>query len=146
MLTASVTFALAAILIVLLPGPDTLVVLRNLVRGGRRGCGAHRRRRALRPRGLGGGRGPGHGRGAARERERLSRAAVVGAVYLIWLGVQTLRARIGADAHPGADLATPPARPLLGRGFGAGLATELLNPKVGVFFVTSLPGFVRERA
>ena len=36
MLTASVTFALAAALIVLLPGPDTLVVLRNLVRGGRR--------------------------------------------------------------------------------------------------------------
>ena len=30
MLTASVTFALAAALIVLLPGPDTLVVLRNL--------------------------------------------------------------------------------------------------------------------
>lgn len=31
-----ITFTLAAVLIVLLPGPDTLVVVRNLVRGGRR--------------------------------------------------------------------------------------------------------------
>ncbi len=33
--TAVVTFALAAVLIVLLPGPDTLVVLRSLLRHGR---------------------------------------------------------------------------------------------------------------
>ncbi len=36
MVTALVTFACAAALIVLLPGPDTLVVVRNLIRGGRR--------------------------------------------------------------------------------------------------------------
>ena len=30
------TFLVAATLIILLPGPDTLVVIRNLVRGGRR--------------------------------------------------------------------------------------------------------------
>src|ERR1035441_5760437 len=35
MLVSLVTFSLAAMLVVLLPGPDTLVVVRNLVRGGR---------------------------------------------------------------------------------------------------------------
>ena len=61
---------------------------------------------------------------------------VVGAAYLVWLGIQSLRSRtvVVADA---------PARGgLFGRGYGAGLATDLLNPKVGVFFVTFLPGFV----
>src|SRR5258708_7247998 len=38
MLTALITFSLAAALIVLLPGPDTLVVVRNLIRDGRRGA------------------------------------------------------------------------------------------------------------
>jgi threonine/homoserine/homoserine lactone efflux protein len=33
-------------------------------------------------------------------------------------------------------------RSLLGGGYLAGLATDLLNPKVGVFFVAFLPGFI----
>lgn len=36
MLLSLVSFTIAATLIVLLPGPDTLVVVRSLVRGGRR--------------------------------------------------------------------------------------------------------------
>src|SRR6476620_9008797 len=36
MLAALLGFAAASVLIVLLPGPDTLVVVRNLLRGGRR--------------------------------------------------------------------------------------------------------------
>ena len=35
MRTALLTFTLAAVLVVLLPGPDTLVVLRSLLRHGR---------------------------------------------------------------------------------------------------------------
>ena len=141
MLTASVTFALAAALIVLLPGPDTLVVLRNLVRGGRR-------RAALTVAGVLCGltvwvTAAALGMAAVlhASEEAYLALRVVGAAYLLWLGVQTLRSRTVPEMLPNgapADL-SPESR---GRGFGAGLATDLLNPKVGVFFVTFLPGFV----
>ncbi|MGS2810423.1 hypothetical protein [Nocardia sp. MW-W600-9] len=36
MVGAVLSFTLAAVVLVLLPGPDTLVVVRSLVRGGRR--------------------------------------------------------------------------------------------------------------
>jgi threonine/homoserine/homoserine lactone efflux protein len=58
---------------------------------------------------------------------------VAGAVYLIWIGVRSLR-------NHGAAAASQ--RRLVGTGYTAGLLTDLLNPKVGVFFVTFLPGFV----
>ena len=136
MTAAVLTFSLAAALIVLLPGPDTLVVVRNLVRGGRRAAAFT----AL---------GVLSGAtlwvvAAAFGLSALLRAShdgyfvlrVVGAVYLVWLGVASLRSRGVVNQ----DL--PRRRGLLGEGFGAGLATDLLNPKVGVFFVTFLPGFV----
>jgi threonine/homoserine/homoserine lactone efflux protein len=137
MTTAVLTFSLAAMLIVLLPGPDTLVVVRNLVRDGRRtatltvvgvltGLAVWVTAAALGLSAL-----------LRASHEAYLGLRLAGAVYLVYLGVQSLRSRsvvLTADA---------PVRPgLLGRGFGAGLATDLLNPKVGVFFVTFLPGFV----
>jgi threonine/homoserine/homoserine lactone efflux protein len=84
-------FTLAAVLIVLLPGPDTLVVVRSILR-------------------------------------------VVGAGYLVWLGIQAWRSRGRVEELP--------HRSVLGTGFRAGILTNLLNPKVGVFFVAFLPGFI----
>lgn len=140
MLTASVTFALAAALIVLLPGPDTLVVLRNLVRGGRR-------RAALTVAGVLCGLSVwvvaaalGMAALLHASEEAYLALRVVGAGYLLWLGVQTLRSRSVPDLVPDTAAELPAGG--RGRGFGAGLATDLLNPKVGVFFVTFLPGFV----
>ena len=137
MTTAVLTFSLAAMLIVLLPGPDTLVVVRNLVRDGRRTA-------FLTVLGVLTGLAVWVA-AASLGLSALLRAShdaylglrVAGAVYLVYLGVQSLRSRsvvLTEDA--------PVRRGLLGRGFGAGLATDLLNPKVGVFFVTFLPGFV----
>jgi threonine/homoserine/homoserine lactone efflux protein len=137
MLVSVGTFTLAAILIVLLPGPDTLVVVRNLVRGGR---GAAIRTvfgvltglvvwviaAAL---GLSAVLNASH--------DAYLALRVVGAVYLVWLGVQSLRSRGKL-----ADEAPASRRGLLSTGFPAGIASDLLNPKVGVFFVTFLPGFV----
>jgi threonine/homoserine/homoserine lactone efflux protein len=62
---------------------------------------------------------------------------VVGAGYLLWLGVQSLRARSARLDAPGRGHS-----PLAGTGYWAGLLTNVLNPKVGVFFVTFLPAFV----
>jgi len=56
-----------------------------------------------------------------------------GAAYLIFLGVQRWR-----DA--GASITPEPAR--LGRVFAQGFVTQLLNPKVAVFFVAFLPQFL----
>jgi threonine/homoserine/homoserine lactone efflux protein len=130
---ALAAFSLAAALIVLLPGPDTLVVLRELMRAGRR-------RAAQTVAGVLCGLAVWVG-AAALGLSALLRASdtgflvlkIVGGMYLISLGVQSLRLR---------RLAERPQRRLLGRGFVAGFATDLLNPKVGIFFVTFLPGFV----
>lgn len=136
MTTAILTFTLAAILIVLLPGPDTLVVVRNLIRSGRRTA-------VLTVLGVLTGLTIWVS-SAALGLSVLLRAShdayltlkVAGAVYLVWIGVQSWRSRALGDGQEFSRAG------LLGRGFGAGLATDLLNPKVGVFFVTFLPGFV----
>ena len=93
MLLSLLTFTLAATLIVLVPGPDTLVVLRNLVRGGRSAAV----RASL---------GVLTGvlcwvAAAALGLSALLRASedaylalrIVGAIYLVWLGVSSLRSR-----------------------------------------------------
>jgi RhtB (resistance to homoserine/threonine) family protein len=139
MFTALVTFTLAATLIVLLPGPDTLVVVRNLIRGGRRTA-------ALTVLGVLSGlaiwvvtAALGLAALLRASRDGYTALRLVGAVYLIWLGVNSFRSRAAAHAD---ELAATSPRKLLGVGYRAGLATDLLNPKVGVFFVTFLPGFV----
>ena len=151
MLAALLTFTTASVLIVLLPGPDTLVVVRNLLRGGRRqatsaaagvlvGLVVWVATAAL-------------GLSALLRASRTGYDVLrfAGAAYLLYLGVQSLRSRaVPMSGEPAMGDEQPPPRArrarsrpaLLGRGFGAGLATDLLNPKVGVFFVTFLPGFV----
>lgn len=140
MLAASVTFALAAALIVLLPGPDTLVVLRNLIRSGRRTA-------ARTVVGVLSGltvwvATAAFGLAALlhASEDAYTALRIVGAGYLLWLGIQTLRTRRTPELLT-IDAARPRRR-WLGSGYSAGLATDLLNPKVGVFFVTFLPGFV----
>jgi threonine/homoserine/homoserine lactone efflux protein len=63
----------------------------------------------------------------------------LGAAYLIWLGVRRLLAR---DEHgPGAD--GPGARRVgLPRVFAQGVVVNVLNPKTALFFFAFLPQFV----
>ncbi|MFY8086814.1 MAG: LysE family translocator [Rubrivivax sp.] len=65
----------------------------------------------------------------------------VGAAYLAWLGLGLLRQAWrgpGTDAPPAAD---PAARSNWAE-FRAGLLTNVLNPKVALFFLAFLPQFV----
>jgi len=58
-----------------------------------------------------------------------------GALYLIYLGLQALRAR----AHDGLSVRGAPT----GRSaFRQGIVSNLLNPKIAVFFTSLLPQFV----
>ncbi len=61
-----------------------------------------------------------------------------GAAYLIYLGISTLRSRddVKLDRPDGAP--TLPAR----QAWLQGLLSSLLNPKLGVFFLTLLPQFI----
>jgi RhtB (resistance to homoserine/threonine) family protein len=60
-----------------------------------------------------------------------------GAAYLLWLGVQLLR-----KPRMQFDVAATDARRSGSAGFARGLLTNLLNPKVGIFYVSFLPQFV----
>lgn len=60
----------------------------------------------------------------------------LGAAYLIWLGIQKLRAR-GTEEE-----AVEPPKASLPRVFGQGVVVNLLNPKTLIFFAAFLPQFV----
>jgi threonine/homoserine/homoserine lactone efflux protein len=63
---------------------------------------------------------------------------VLGAGYLIYLGIRTLVSRPGATAVEAA--ATPPRS--ASRLFTDGVIVSVLNPKIAVFFLAFLPQFV----
>jgi len=61
---------------------------------------------------------------------------IAGGIYLVYLGIQTLRAlRRGAEPQAHAGQRRGPA-------FRQGLLTNLTNPKLAVVFTTLLPQFV----
>jgi threonine/homoserine/homoserine lactone efflux protein len=135
----------AAILIVV-PGPDTALVTKNALLHGRRAA-------------LGTALGVNVGLVVWTLAAALGLAAVVrasavaftalkliGAVYLISLGVQALRA---ARHHAAAAVTGGAVRsPRLGGlgGFRQGLASDLSNPKIAVLFTSLLPQFVAARS
>jgi threonine/homoserine/homoserine lactone efflux protein len=65
---------------------------------------------------------------------------LIGAAYLVWLGIQALRAARRGGAH--SDPESARRAPLDGRGgFRQGLLSDLANPKIGAFFTGLLPQF-----
>ena len=65
----------------------------------------------------------------------------VGAIYLVWLGIQALRSKGGGGLVNAAKDVLPWSRV-----YKQGILVSLLNPKVAVFFLAFLPQFVVEGA
>jgi threonine/homoserine/homoserine lactone efflux protein len=65
---------------------------------------------------------------------------LAGAAYLIWLGVQTLRAA-GHRSHTEEQVGDRRRLDVV-RGFRQGLINDLANPKIAAFFTSLLPQFI----
>ncbi|MFL6076864.1 MAG: LysE family translocator [Mycobacteriales bacterium] len=138
------TFAIAALVLIMLPGPDQALITRNALVGGRYGGLLTM---------LGGVLGlTVHASAAALGLSALLLASataftalkVVGTAYLLWLAVQMLRSaraarRSGRSPEAGEVAAAPVRRSAYLR---QGFLSNALNPKVALFFVTFLPQFL----
>ncbi|KUL47446.1 lysine transporter LysE [Streptomyces sp. NRRL F-4489] len=160
MLTSLIGFTVVAALLTISPGPDFAVVLRTALGSGRRAalCSALGIATGCFVWGLAG--AAGLTAMLAASRAAYDALRVAGALYLVWLGVQALRAarrqragegtveRGAAGAAPAgpaggeapAGSAAVPVGP--GRAFRTGLLTNVLNPKVGVVYLSLLPQFI----
>lgn len=130
-------FAAAASALILTPGPDTMYIVGRTVTQGRTaglmsalginvGCLVHIFLAAF-------------GLSAILATSAAAFAVVkyAGAAYLIYLGVQALRKKSGGDD---AKTARPPESAWII--FRQGFLTNVLNPKVAIFFLALLPQFV----
>lgn len=130
-----------AAIVIVVPGPDTAVVTKNVLVHGRRAA-------------LGTSLGVSAGLSVWTLAAAVGVASVVrasavaftvlkliGAIYLVWLGFQALRAAGHTQSDARAPTANRPAMGALG-GFRQGLLSDLANPKIGIFFTSLLPQFV----
>ncbi|MEV6491301.1 LysE family translocator [Actinoplanes sp. NPDC051633] len=135
------SFALAALVLIMLPGPDQALITRNALVGGRRGGLLTL---------LGGVLGVAvHAGTAAVGLSALLLASataftvlkIVGAAYLLWLAARMLWSAVRSPHTPAADEA--PVAPRRGAAYlRQGFLSNALNPKVALFFVTFLPQFL----
>ncbi len=133
-------FIVAAVAIIVSPGPDTIVILRHALTGGR-GTGlaavsgvqlgllVHT---ALAVAGI--------SLLVASSPVLFRGLTVIGAVYLAWLGIQSLRG-VG-----GLEVETGPAPASAARACREAALCNILNPKVILWFLALLPNFVNPEA
>ncbi|KZE30052.1 LysE family translocator [Crenobacter luteus] len=130
-------FVAASVMLNLIPGPDTLFIVGQSVARGRRAG-------VLSALGIGAGALSHTALAAAGLSAVLATSALAfeavklaGALYLVWLGVQSFRAGRATSAGPAEAVALSSAAL-----FRQAWLTNLLNPKVALFFLAFLPQFV----
>ena len=139
-MTDYAAFLAVAAAALLVPGPDTLVVLRTALTDGARSGIWVAAGSAAGNVVWGAASAAGVAAVLATSATAFGVLKLAGALYLGWLGFQALRA-----AYRGERLAVVPgeaAPPVGGRGFNRGLATDLLNVKVGLFWTALVPQFL----
>ena len=139
---ALLSFALIAGLLTIVPGLDTALVLRSAISQGRR----HAYAVAL---GINTGAivwGVAAAVGAsallAASTHAFTALKLAGAAYMLWLGVSLLLTTFRKTTAIAADEVELPAGSSLARSWLKGAATNLLNPKVGVFYMAVIPQFI----
>ena len=127
-------FLAISALVIVTPGPDTALTIRNALLGGRRG-------------GVGTALGVATGQACwtlatsagiaallSASRPAFLALRLLGAAYLVYLGLESLRRAVSRDQVP--RHAARRSRP-----FRQGLFSNLSNPKMAVFFTSLLPQF-----
>lgn len=136
---ALAAFCIAAGLLTIAPGLDTALVLRTAAAEGPRNAALA---------GLGivlgcitWGAAVALGLGALLAASELAFTMLkwAGAAYLVWMGVNLI---LRPRSRFALELAEKAASPSSGSWLGRGYLTNLLNPKVGVFYVSFLPQFL----
>jgi threonine/homoserine/homoserine lactone efflux protein len=129
-----------AALLTIAPGPDMALVLRNTLRGGKAAVVPTAAGIASGCIIWGGASSLGVAALLATSAQLYAALKLAGAVYLVILGVVALRAALRAG--PTEESAGGSPRPSRSGAYRQGLFTNLLNPKVGVFYATFLPQFI----
>jgi len=134
-------FMAAGWLLNLTPGPDALYIVSSALRSGVRagmvaalgivsGCFVHVFAAAL-----------GMGALLAASSTAFTVLKWAGAAYLVWIGVKLLWSRDASVVVPAQGVPVPvPAD--LGRIYRRGFLTNVLNPKVALFFLAFVPQFI----
>lgn len=141
--TALLSFAVVAGLLTIIPGVDTALVLRVAVVDGRRHAFATAFGICTGALVWGAAAAAGISVLLTASQTAYTVMKIAGAAYLVYLGVTMLRdawrqrgvaPSVVEERRPGSA----------GRAFTRGMVTNLLNPKVGVFYVAMLPQFLPE--
>jgi threonine/homoserine/homoserine lactone efflux protein len=135
-------FVAAGLLLNLTPGPDVLYIVTNALRCGARagvvaglgitaGCFVHVFAAAVGVSAL-----------LAASATAFTVLKWAGAAYLLWVGVRLLSARAPRQAADLQALASARAPARLMAVFRGGFLTNVLNPKVAIFFLAFVPQFI----